>query len=151
MQHWLVAKKNFSTCWTLAVMPNVMVLCHILSERDDNTVEAPLMDTSLQWQHVLFPKWPLWRSLTVHSNAFAIYYFQNKACSKPSTFSLVELNTPSLLHTRSILEPALEQSSKIWSTNLTKYAQHTCTWKLNVYKKNGIKKLENSVSHYNLF
>ena len=50
MQHWLVAKKNFSTCWTLAVMPNVMVLCHILSERDDNTVEAPLMATSLQWQ-----------------------------------------------------------------------------------------------------
>ena len=31
-------------------MPNVMVLCHILHERDDNTVEAPLMATSLQWQ-----------------------------------------------------------------------------------------------------
>ena len=31
-------------------MPNVMVLCQILSKRDDNTVEAPLMATSLQWQ-----------------------------------------------------------------------------------------------------
>ena len=94
-------------------MPNVMVLCQILSERDDNTVEAPLKWPPLYNGNFLFPRWPLWRSLTVRSNAFAIYYFQNKACSKPSTVSLVELNTPSLLHTRSILEPAWEQSSKI--------------------------------------